>query len=308
MPVTRGTTENWELDGHSIHVTHRDKLYWPATEREAGFTKGDVLRYYAQVAPTLLPYVHARPVTLRVYPDGVQGTSYYQRDRPARAPGWLRSTHYLPKTSHEPAQLILVDDSASLIWLANAGSIEFHVWSSGLADLNLPNWAIFDLDPGEEATFADVLQTALWLRDLLDHHHVNSAAKTSGGRGLHVYVPLDPGQGFDAVRAWVKQMAEELAMAHPELVAVASGSTPTHQGARVTIDYAQNSLGRNTAAPYTLRAHPTAPTVSTPLTWEEVAAGGFHPTDFTPPVALERIGRLGDLFTPVLAGGQRLDQ
>lgn len=298
---------NWELDGHTVHITHLDKLYWPATESGAGFTKGDMLRYYVRVAPTLLPYVQARPVTVRVYPEGVQGASYYQRDRPARAPAWLRSVSYRPKTSHKPVQLILVDDRASLIWLANAGSIEFHAWSSRLTDLSVPDQAIFDLDLGEQATFADVLQTALWLREMLDLRHLNSAAKTSGGRGLHVYVPLVPGHGFDAVRAWVKRMAEELAMAHPGLVTVASGSTQTHRGTQVTIDYAQNSLGRNTAAAYTLRAHLTSPAVSTPIGWDEVAAGSFQPTEFTPAAALERLERLGDLFAPVLTGGQRLD-
>lgn len=305
--------ENWDLDGRSVHVTHLDKPYWPqagaGAGAGAGFTKGDMLRYYAQVAPTLLPYLRERPVTVRVYPHGVRGRSYYQRARSPRAPAWLRSATYHPKTTGGAVRLLLVDDSAGLLWLANAGGIEFHLWGSHLPDLSVPDQAIFDLDPGDEAVFADVSRAALWLHDALERRRISGYAKTSGGRGLHVFVPLAASAGytFDDVRGWVRRLAEQLATTHPEAIAVVGGSTPTHQGSRVTIDYAQNSLGRNTAAPYTLRAHPTAPTVSAPLTWDEVAAGGLDPADYTPPVVLERIRRLGDLFAPVLTKGQRLD-
>ncbi len=292
--------EKWQLDGHAVSVTHLDKLYWPA----AGITKGDMLRYYLQVAPALLPHMRARPVTLRVYPNGMLGASYYQRDRSARAPKWLRGVEYQPKTAPEAVRLMLVDDSAGLIWLANAGSVEFHLWASCAPNLDMPDYAIFDLDPGAEAPFSGVLRSALLLRDALNQEHVRAYPKTSGGRGVHVYVPLIAGYTFDGVRDWVKRQAERLATRHPELTAVAHGAT--HRGDLVTVDYAQNSVGHNTAAPYTLRAHPAGPVVSTPLTWDEIAAGGVHPTDFTPQVVLERIQRLGDLFAPVLTAGQRI--
>ena len=292
--------EKWQLDGHAVPVTHLDKLYWPA----AGVTKGDMLRYYLQVAPTLLPHMRERPATVRVYPDGIPGESYYQRDRSARAPKWLRGVAYQPKTAAAEVRLMLVDSSADLIWLANAGSVEFHLWASHLPDLDMPDYAIFDLDPGAEAPFSQVLTAALRLRDALDQTHMRGYPKTSGGRGLHVYVPLAAGYTFDDVRAWVKRQAEQLAARYPDLIAVAHGAT--HRGDQVTVDYAQNSIARNTAAPYTLRADPTEPRVSSPLTWDEVVAGGLQPADFTPQVALERIQRLGDLFAPVLAAGQQI--
>ncbi len=292
--------EKWQLDGHAVPVTHLDKLYWPA----AGVTKGDMLRYYLQVAPTLLPHMRERPATVRVYPDGIPGESYYQRDRSARAPKWLRGVAYQPKTAAAEVRLMLVDSSAGLIWLANAGSVEFHLWASHLPDLDMPDYAIFDLDPGAEASFSQVLTAALRLRDALDQTHMRGYPKTSGGRGLHVYVPLAAGYTFDDVRAWVKRQAERLAARYPDLIAVAHGAT--HRGDQVTVDYAQNSIARNTAAPYTLRADPTGPRVSSPLTWDEVEAGGLQPADFTPQVALERIQRLGDLFAPVLAAGQQI--
>ncbi len=291
------TSEEWQVDGHVVRISNPDKPYWP----EDGLTKGDMLRYYLAVAPVLLPYFRDRPVTLRVFPDGIHGFSYYRRDLPEHAPPWLRSVSYRPETSDESIQLPLVDDAAGLLWLANQGSIEFHLWASRLPDLGRPDMAIFDLDPGEGATFKDVLQAALLLREALDRQGMEAYAKTSGGRGLHVYVPCPSPdcRSFDEVRGWVKGLAEKLAEAHPRLIAVARG--PTHRGRRITVDYAQNSVGRNTAAPYTLRARPGAP-VSTPLAWHEVEEGLIRPSDLTLRTVPPRLEQMGDLFAPLLAG------
>ena len=289
----------WRIAGRSISVSSLDKPYWP----EDGVTKGDMLRYYRDIAPTLLPYLKDRPVTLRVYPDGTQGFSYYRRESPENAPAWLRSAPYSPRAPAPAIQVPIIEDAAGLIWLANQGAIEFHSWLSRLPDLAQPDQAVFDLDPGDEATFADVLRAALRLRETLEALGARGYAKTSGGRGLHVYLPLAPGQTFTAVRAWVKALAQRLAAASPDLIAVARGAT--HRGRLVTIDYAQNSIGRNTAAPYTLRARPGAP-VSTPLSWEEVEAGSVEPGELTIHSVPERVSRLGDLFAPALGGGQRL--
>jgi len=282
-------------------VSHLDKPFWP----EDGLTKGDMLRYYQSISPVMLPYLKNRPVTLRIFPDGIRGFSYYRRDLPDNAPAWLRSVSYRPETSEQVIQLPLVDDAAGLVWLANQGSIEFHLWGSRVPDLAQPDMAIFDLDPGDEAGFVDVLQAALRLRDALDRVGLQGYPKTSGGRGLHVYVPLTSGYTFDGVRAWVKALAEQLAAVYPDLIAVARGAT--HRGRQVTIDHAQNSIGRNTAAPYTLRALPGAP-VSMPLTWNEVKDGRLHPADLTLSVVPERVHQMSDLFAPVLQGGQHLTQ
>ncbi len=292
----------WQIAGQAVQVTHLDKPYWP----EAGGAKGDMLQYYLRVAPVILPHLQNRPVTLRMCPDGVDGPSYYQRACPEHAPSWLRTAPYHPKTASHTVQLPLIDDAAGLIWLANAGAIEFHTWGARLPDLALPDQAIFDLDPGETATFEEVLQAAQRVHEALRAMGMAGFPKSSGGRGMHVVAPLaaEPGLSFERVRAWVKTVAEQLAAATPRLLALSHG--PTHQGGRVTIDYAQNSIGRNTAAPYTLRASAAHPVVSTPLSWQEVEAGGFLPEDLTPQVVLDRVQRLGDLFLPVLQSPQRL--
>jgi bifunctional non-homologous end joining protein LigD len=292
-------SKTWQVAGRSVPVSHLDKPFWP----EDGLTKGDMLRYYLSVASVILPYFKDRPVTLRIFPDGIHGFSYYRRDLPDNAPAWLCSVDYQPETSKSVIQLPLIDDEAGLVWLANQGSIEFHLWGSRTLNLGQPDMAIFDLDPGDEASFADVLQAALRLRDALERLGLQGYPKTSGGRGLHVYLPLAPGHTFDAVRAWVKALAEQLAATYPDLIAVAHGAT--HRGRQVTIDHAQNSIGRNTAAPYTLRAQPGAP-VSTPLTWSEVEDGQIHPSDLTLRVLSQRLRQMGDLFAPVLQGGQLL--
>lgn len=293
-------TETWRLGNLTIQVSHLEKPYWPQT----GTTKGEMLRYYRQIAPVVLPYFKDRPATLRVFPDGVTGESYYLRDCPKLAPGWLRRVPYRPKTAGHPVPLPLIDNAAGLIWFANRGAIEFHLWSSRFPDLTQADQAIFDLDPGDSAAFPEVREAALYLRQQLEQEGITGYPKTSGRRGLHIYVPLGAGYPFDRVRAWVKAVGKQLAATHPDLIAVAHG--PTHRSGRVIIDYAQNSVGRNTAAPYTLRADPAHSTVSAPLTWEELVAGTIHPADLTPQVVLERIGHLGDLFAPVLQMKQPL--
>ncbi len=288
------SSETWQLGSQSVQVAHLEKPYWP----ETGFTKGDMLHYYRQIASVALPHFKDRPVTLRVYPQGVAGTSYYLRDCPDTAPVWLRRVKYHPKTATHLVHLPLIDNTAGLIWFANEGAIEFHLWSSHVPDLTKPDQAIFDLDPGDAASFNDIREAALRLHEKLEQQGVRGYPKTSGGRGLHIYVPLAAGYSFARVRTWTKALGQQLATTYPDLVAIAHG--PTHQGGRVTIDYAQNSIGRNTAAPYTLRASTPHPTVSTPLTWEELDAGNIHPADLTPQAVLERVQRLGDLFAPVL--------
>jgi bifunctional non-homologous end joining protein LigD len=294
------SSETWQLGSQAVQVSHLEKLYWPQT----GITKGEMLHYYRQIAPVVLPYFKDRPVTLRVFPQGVDGGSYYLRDCPDSAPDWLRRVQYRPKTVTHMVPLPLIDNAAGLIWFANQGAIEFHLWSSHVPDLTQPDQAIFDLDPGTTMSFGDVREAALRLHDKLEQGGVKSYPKTSGGHGLHIYVPLAAGYTFERIRSWVKAMGQQLATTYPELISAAQGST--HREGRVTIDYAQNSVGRNTAAPYTLRASIPHPTVSTPLTWEELDAGTIDPADLTPQVVLERVQRLGDLFAPVLHMDQHI--
>lgn len=288
----------WTLDGRAVRVTSLDRPYWP----EDGLTKGDLLAYYREIAPVLLPYLQDRPVTPRLFPRGIGGVSYYRRERPAKAPDWLRGVPYRTATDPHEIQVLLVDDAAGLIWLANSGAIELHIWGARLPNLAEPDLVVFDLDPGDDATFEDVLRAAAILHERLERAGLRGYPKTSGGDGLHVFLPLAPGHTFEQVRDWVRDLAEELAAAHPDLIAVSRG--PTHRGRHVTVDHAQNSVGRNSAAPYTVRARPGAP-VSTPLTWDEVHAGTVRPTDFTLQTVGARLAQHGDLFSSVLARDQR---
>lgn len=291
----------WDLAGRPVRVTSLDRVYWP----DDGITKGEVLAYYREMAAVMLPHFAGRPVTLKLYPRGIRGPSYYRRDQTEDAPDWLRSVDYRPESTGEVIQLPLIDDAAGLIWYANKGGIEFHLWTSKLPDLAEPDQVVFDLDPGDEAEFGAVLRTTLRLREELERQGLRAYAKLTGGTGLHVHLPLAPGHTFDGVRAWAKAVAERLAAAHPELIDVMRGAT--HRGRLVTVDYPQNSVGRNTAAAYTLRARPGAP-VAAPVTWEEIEAGDLRPGDLTLRSMPERVRRLGDLFAPVLEGGQRLPE
>ena len=292
-------SETWKVDGRSISVSNLDKVLWPGD----GFTKRDMLHYYRDIAPIMLPYLKERPVTLRVFPRGIKGFSHYRRDLPAHAPRWLRRIDYRPETSEGVTQLPVIEDAAALIWLANLGSIEFHTWSVRIPHLTTPDQVIFDLDPGDQATFAQARQAALLLRQALQAAGMQGHLKTSGGQGLHIYVPLIPEYSFDTVHAWTKTLAEQLATSNPDLFALPHGGT--HRGGRVTLDYAQNSLARNTAAPYTLRARPGAP-VSTPVTWEVLEADEIEPEDFTLSVIVERVKQQGDPFQPTIGQGQHL--
>lgn len=289
----------WTLDGHDLGLNHPARVLWP----EDGFTREDLLAYYQDLAPVMLPHLADRPVTLRTYPEGIDGPSFYKRDLPDHAPSWLHSVDYTGLSTTRTIQVPLIDNAAALVWFANSGAIEFHGWSARAPHLDQPDQAIFDLDPGESATFAGVLQVALLVREALDQDGVQGYPKTSGRHGLHIHVPLAPGASYPEVRTWVKRIAEQLGASHTGLVAVARGAT--HRGEGVTIDYAQNSIARNTAAPYTVRAAPGA-TVAAPLSWREVEDGVVRPGDFTLRTMRARVAAQGDLLAPLLHGGQHL--
>jgi bifunctional non-homologous end joining protein LigD len=292
---------DWRLDGRDLELGRLDESLWP----ESGLSKGDLLAYYRDLAPTMLPYFADRPATLFECRGGVAGHCFYRRDLPDGAPSWLRRVGYRPasRATGPETQLPLVDDAAGLIWLANAGTIEFHLWTARAPDLTRPDQVVFDLDPGEGATFAQALEAALLLHETLTDLGVHGCAKTSGGRGMQAAFALTPGPSYADVRGWVKSVAERLAAARPDLIATQGGAT--HRGSRVTVDYAQNSIGRNTAAPYTVRSRPGAP-VSTPVSWDEVRAGRIDPAEFNLRTVPARVAKVGDLFRAALGPGQAL--
>jgi bifunctional non-homologous end joining protein LigD len=276
-----------------------DKVYWP----EDGITKGDLIAYLKEMAPAYLPHFRDRPATLRSYPGGIHGKSFFRREVPDSAPSSLARFPYETATNPHEIQLPIINDVESACLYANAGALEFHLWASRAPNLNEPDVVIFDLDSGEHTDFGVILEAASMLHKGLAALGLDGCPKTSGGRGMHVYLPLAPGYAFDEVRTWIETLSKKLAADHPNLFAVAKGGT--HRDDLVTIDAAQNSIGRNTAAPYTPRARPGAP-VSAPLTWEEVDEGRVRPLDFTLRTIPARVAKLGDLFAPTLKGGQHL--
>lgn len=292
--------EVWKLAGREVGVKNLNKVFWP----DCGYTKGDLLRYYRRLAPLLLPYLRGRPLTLVMCPDGIAAGCYYRRKLPGHAPDWMPRVYYNPKTKSGRVPLILAEDEAQLIWLANQAAVEFHVWSSTTADLAHPTWLVLDLDPGEETSFATVLQAVLLVKEELASLGLQGWPKTSGGRGLHVWLPLEPGRYTHAeARAWAKAFAARLAEKSPGLIKLPHGAT--HRGAGVHVDYAQNGYGRNTVAPYSLRAKPGAP-VSTPLSWTEIEAGGLAPAELNLKSLPGRVERAGDPFAGILKQGQCL--
>jgi bifunctional non-homologous end joining protein LigD len=293
------TDATWQVDGRTLEQTKLDRVLWP----DDGITKGDLLDWYRAIAPVMLPHLRDRPVTLRSYPGGIDGTSHYRREIPDGAPEWIRRFPYETATNRHTIELPFIEDAAALLWFVNTGAIEIHAWPARAPELDEPDQVIFDLDPGDETDFSKVLEAARILHAALDELSLTGYAKTSGGKGLHVFLPLAPGAEFKTVRTWVKILADKLAADHPDLIATGGGAT--HEGRLVTIDYAQNSIGRNTAAPYPVRARPGAP-VSTPVTWEEIDAGDVRPEQWTIRTVPERVGEVGDLFRGALSRDQHL--
>lgn len=297
--MPKKTSDEWTIGSHSIRVTSLHKRYWP----DEGLTKGDTLDYYRRVASTMLPYLRGRPVTLRVYPNGIDGPGFWRRDRPDHVPDWLRAVRYQPETRQTAINVPLIDDEAGLVWYVDHSAIELHQWMSRADHLEQPDWAVFDLDPGKNVGFDRVLEAALLTRDELANEELKCYAKTSGATGMHIFVPLASEYSYEMVREWVHGVARRLEECHPETIAVASGGT--HNRDVVTIDHAQNSIARNTAAPYTLRALPGAP-VSTPVTWNEVQRGKVRPDHFTLRTVPARLERHGDPWTGSLEQRQPL--
>lgn len=273
-----------------------DRVLWPAT----GFTKGQMLDYYAGVAPALLPHLADRPLTLGRFPGGVDRPGFAQTECRGR-PEWME-TVAIRLRNGRVRRFCLARDLPSLLWIANLGTIELHVFLGRARALHQPTAVLFDLDPEPPAGLADAARVALLLRAWLAQRQLAAVVKSSGGDGLHVLVGLNCPHSYAQTRAFARRAARELAAEHPE---VAAGATRRSERAgRVLIDWAQNSERRSFAAPYSLRAA-DVPSVSAPLRWEEVESGSDG-LRFGPEQTLARVERLGDLFAPALTTVQRL--
>jgi bifunctional non-homologous end joining protein LigD len=291
---TLKASAHWDIAGRRLPLTNLDKVLWPAD----GITKREMIEYYVRMAPYMLPYLRDRPLSMQVFPDGIDGKSFWRKDKPAHAPEWIESwTYHGEKTK----TYIVVNEVATLAWVANAGVIDLHPWHSRFDAPNDPDWAVFDLDPFEPATFQDVVDIARLVKAALDHYGMHGVAKTSGQTGLQIYVPVRRGPDYSAVRRWVEEVGRAIDQAAPGRVswewAVAKRT------GRIRIDYTQNIINKTLAAPYSLRPAPGAP-VSTPIAWEELDDPDLRPDRWTIATIAERLASTGDLFTPALQADQ----
>jgi len=281
-----------------ITLSNVDKMFFPG-ER---LTKGDLIQYYASVAPLLLPHLEGRPISMSRYPDGIDGPSFYEKRAPGHQPEWMRTAPVVSDSQGGIIDFLLADSAEALMWFANMGCVEFHPFHSTTADLDKPSYAIFDFDPAEGSTWDQVCGAAQLLRVALGQLDLAGYPKLSGSRGLHVYVPLDPVHGFSRVRRFVGEVGQYLAAANPDDVTM-EWDKPKRKG-KVFVDHNRNAFGQTVASVYSVRPRAGAP-VAAPLNWDEV--GSVANGDITILDIWERLQRFGDLFAPVIAGGQTLD-
>jgi len=295
-----------QVDGRTLSLTNLDKVLYP----ETGFTKGEVLDYYTRIAPVLLPHLRARALTFKRYPDGVDAPFFFAKNAPNGTPEWVRTAR-LPSPgstkNRDTVNYPVADDLATLVWAANLAALELHVpmWRIDTGNHpKHPDLMVFDLDPGPPATIVECCEVARLVRDVLAGDGLVGYPKTSGSKGLQLYVPLDAQSPWEDVHAYARGLAQRLEREHPDLVVW--NMKKELRRAKVLVDWSQNNAAKTTVAVYSLRARP-APTVSTPVTWDEVEACRA-PDDlrFTSDVVLARVAEHGDIFAPCLDGGQHL--
>lgn len=287
------------VDRREVRLTNLRKPFWP----ERGITKGGLLQYYADVAPVLLPHIRNRAMVMKRYPHGVAGPFFFMKRAPTPRPEWIR-TCAIEHGSGNIIDFPVIDDVSSLLWLVNLGCIDLNQWYAMCDDVDRPDYVHFDLDPGKGATFEQVRECALIVRDALEALGMKPLVKTSGSKGMHVYVPIVRAPVQKVVWTFAKALAVELAARHPELMTSAYKVAKRPAG-RVLVDYNQNRWGSTLASIYSVRPTPLA-TVSTPLTWAEVAARA-RTEDFRLDNVPARVAEVGDLWKPLLASRGRTD-
>jgi bifunctional non-homologous end joining protein LigD len=295
-----------DVDGRTLTLSNLGKVLYP----EIGFTKGEVIDYYTRVAPVLLPHLRDRPLTFKRYPDGVDGKFFFEKNAPSHAPDWVRKVRLPSPGSTKNRETIgyaVIGELPALVWAANLATLELHVpmWRVTARGKPLnPDLLVFDLDPGPPATVVECCQVAGHVRAALAEDGLAAYPKTSGSKGLQLYVPLDAKAPWDDVHTYARQLAVRLETEHPDLVV--SNMKKDLRTGKVLVDWSQNNPAKTTVAVYSLRARPT-PTASTPVTWDEVEACR-RPEDlrFTSDDVLTRVDTYGDLFAPCLDAGQSL--
>jgi bifunctional non-homologous end joining protein LigD len=292
-----------EVQGKQLKLSNLEKVLYPA----AGFTKQQVIDYYVRIAPAMVPHLAERPLTRKRYPNGVDEEFFYEKNAPQHRPDWVKTIPIWSGRNRRTVHYILADDLATLVWLANLAAIELHPSLSLAEDVTCPTMMVFDLDPGPPANIVQCCQVGLWLREIFEHFGLKSFPKTSGSKGLQIYVPLNTPTNYESTKTFSHALAQLLEHEHPELV-VSDMKKQVRTG-RVFVDWSQNDEHKTTVAVYSLRAR-ERPTVSTPVTWEEVERG-FKKKDtsllvFEAKQVVARVEKMGDLFAPVEELKQRL--
>lgn len=289
------TKSVFEVEGKDVTITNPEKIYFP----KIGGSKAELIEYYIRMSPYLLPYLKERPFSMLHYPDGIDGKTFYQKQRPQDAPQWLKSVK-LP-SGEKTIDWCVVNDLPSLIYMCNRSCIEMHAWFSRLPDIEKPDVAIFDLDPSGDTGFKEAAAAALLVKATLDTYGLTGIPKLSGKTGVHVVVPIAP-VPYEQAREFLKRICQSIENAQPDLFT--TERTIFKRKNRVYLDAVQNGRGKTLPSPYSVRATPDA-NVSAPVTWDELR-GGITPDSFTMRNMDERIKSVGDLFSPVYTLRQRL--
>jgi bifunctional non-homologous end joining protein LigD len=293
--VARSQRLEVDVEGRRLSLSNLSKVLYP----KAGFTKGQVIDYYTRIAPALLAHLRGRPLTLKRYPNGVEGEHFYEKQCPKHRPEWVRTAR-IQMRGEKAIEFCLCNDLPTLVWAANLADLEIHPSLALASDVTSPTILAFDLDPGPPATIVECAEVAVRLRAALEHLGLRAFPKTSGSKGMQVYVPLNMATTYDHTKPFARALAQVLERAEPDLVV--SEMRKSLRGGKVLVDWSQNDEHKTTVGVYSLRAR-DSPTVSTPITWEEVEAvrASGDPDDliFTSDDVLARVAAHGDLFAPV---------
>lgn len=298
-----GSRGTWEVFGRRLRVTNLDKVMFPGRGDDPPVTKRELLRYAAQVAPTVVPYLSGRALNMHRFPDGAGRKGFWQKEIPDHVPEWVDRWDHPDADPGETRTYAVVSEPAALVWVANFGALEWHPWTSRTDRPDQPTYALVDIDPGENTTWEHVLELARLHRTAFDHLGLLTCPKVTGRRGIQVWVPITRGPGFDDTRAWVEQLSRTVGAVAPELVSWSWQKAA--RGGRARLDYTQNAVNRTLVAPYSPRAVDGAP-VSMPITWDELEDPELRPDRWTVRDVAARLAEKGDLFRRALDSPQRL--
>jgi bifunctional non-homologous end joining protein LigD len=291
--------ERAETNSQELKLTHLDKIFWP----EEGYTKGDLIKYYERIAPTILPYLVGRPESLNRHPNGWQGMNFFQKDVRTKVPSFVKTQEIWSESNSANIRYLLCENKETLLYLANLGCIELNPWNSRVEKLDFPDYMIIDLDPNKKS-FKDLVKVALEVHELLEEACESHFVKTSGKKGIHILVPLGGKYDYDTIRAFSELLVRIINKRMPELTSIER--TSSKRGGRIYLDYLQNRRGQTIAAPYSVRPWRGA-TVSTPLRWSEVNAR-LDPSKFTIKTIWKRLEKEGDLMQGLLGRGVDLNK